>query len=136
MKHVATLGLASLLIVIGTHSSRAQQNEGPTNPKAQKTYATGMDWVNHRDYAAAIGSFRKADKQDDGHCVGCEKQLIKLGLETGDYKSADEAAQEMIANAPATDAKAVALAHDGRAAVLLTRTSQWPAMRTAWPSRI
>lgn len=119
MKRAGIVWLSSLLIVVGTHSLRAQQNEKFTNPKAQKTYAAGMDWLNRRNYDAALGSFKKADKQEDGHCLACEDQVIKLGLKTGDYKSAEEAAQEMIANTPATDAKAVALAHDGRAEVLL-----------------
>ena len=112
-------GLAGLLIVIGTQTLWAQQVQGPTDPKAQKTYASGIDWLKHRNYVAALGSFKKADKQDGGHCLACQKQIIDIGLKIGDFKTADEAAQEMIAETPATDAKGMALAHQERATVLL-----------------
>jgi thiol-disulfide isomerase/thioredoxin len=112
-------GLAGLLIVSGTQILRAEQPQGPTDPKAQKTYASGMDWLQHRDYLAALGSFKKADKQDGGHCVACKNQIIDICLKIGDFKGADQAAREMIEETPAADAKGLALAHDERATVLL-----------------
>jgi thiol-disulfide isomerase/thioredoxin len=60
---------------------------------------------------------QKADKQDGGHCGACQKKIIELGEKTGDYKSAEAAAQEMIdqAQGPA----AIAEAHLERGALLL-----------------
>jgi thiol-disulfide isomerase/thioredoxin len=119
MKRGMIAGLICFLILAGSQMLDAQEAAGPTDAKAQKTYATAMDWLAHHNDSNALGSFKKADKQDSGHCQACQQQMISLGLETGDFKSADEAAQELIAEAPAGDAKAVALAHDERGGVLL-----------------
>lgn len=124
MKHGLILGLAGLLVVSGTQTLRAQQSQGPTDPKAQKSFAAANDWLKHRDVGSALDSFKKADKQDSGHCLECQKQMIKLGLETGDYKAAETAAQEMIAEAPTSDPKTVALAHDERAFVMIREAMQ------------
>src|SRR5271165_2154287 len=106
MKRLLLLSPVSVFVVSGM---QAQSADGPTDPKAQKRYAEGMEWLKQHDHSAAIGSFKKADKQDGGHCVACQKQIIKLGLETGDFKAADEAAQEGIA--AAKDPRSAALAH-------------------------
>jgi len=105
------------LVCLVSGAAWAQSGDGPTDAKAQKTYAQGMDWLKAHDRVAAIESFKKADKQDGGHCVACREQMIRLGLEIGDFKTADQAAQEMIADAK--DSKAMAMAHDERAAVLI-----------------
>lgn len=77
----------------------AEDHQGPTNPKAQKTFSEAKDWLRQHKYGAAVGSFRKADEQDGGHCEDCAWQIIKYGLEVGDYKDADAAAQQLIADA-------------------------------------
>jgi len=89
----------------------------PADPKAQKTYSEGVGWLKGHNKGAAIDSFKKADKQDGNHCVACQKEMIRLGMEIGDFKVADQAAQEMIAEAK--DPQAVALAHDERGSVLI-----------------
>ncbi|MGB7189997.1 MAG: redoxin domain-containing protein [Acidobacteriaceae bacterium] len=119
MKHLGIAALACLLALGGANAVKAQQSTGPTGPKAQKTYAMGMEQLQKRDYASALGSFRKADKQDGGHCRRCQEQIVKMGLQTGDYKAAEAAAQEMIAETPVTDARAVAAAHYECAGVML-----------------
>lgn len=119
MKNVISGGVICLVSLLGGQWLQAQQAAGPTDAKAQKTYANGVDWEKRHFYDSAIGSFKKADKQDGGHCVACQQQVIRLGLETGDFKSADAAAQEVIAETPASDVKALALAHENRASVLL-----------------
>jgi len=117
MKSLLCFSLTSVVAVGAWAQSAAQAGNGPADPKAQKTYAQAEDWLKHRDRGAAIESFKKADKQDGGHCVDCQKEMIKLGLEIGDFKAADEAAQEMIA--AAKDPRATAMAHDERAMVLM-----------------
>jgi thiol-disulfide isomerase/thioredoxin len=79
------------------------------NEKAQKTYQEALKYLNKRMTDAAVDNFKKADKQDDGRCVGCQKNLIKYGVELGDWKTAEMAAAEMVAEAPA--GKEAALAH-------------------------
>jgi thiol-disulfide isomerase/thioredoxin len=106
MKCVMTLGMLCALAVTG---AKAQSDKGPTDPKAQKTYAEALGWVKEHKSGAALDSFRKADKQDGGHCQACQSQIINLGLSTGDFKAADEAAQELIGEAK--DPKSLALAH-------------------------
>ena len=81
-------------------SVRAQdKNEGPTNEKAQKTYQEGLRYLHDREKIQAFDSFKKADKQDGGHCLACQKQVIKFGMELEDWKAAELAAQEMVAEA-------------------------------------
>src|SRR5271155_1144238 len=117
MKFLLYLSLVSVIVVGTWAQSTSQSADGPTDSKAQKTYAQAEDWLKHRDRGAALDSFKKADKQDGGHCVACQKEMIKLGSELGDFKAADEAAQEMIA--AAKDPRATAMAHDERAMVLM-----------------
>ena len=118
MKRLLYLSLVIVLIVSGAHAqSPSASGDGPTDPKAQKTYAEALEWLRNHDRQAALGDFRKADKQDGGHCVACQKQLIKIGEETGDFKAADEASQELIAEAK--DPKGAAVAHEDRAALLM-----------------
>jgi thiol-disulfide isomerase/thioredoxin len=129
VKRIATAvpagSLILILVLAGTHALRAQQAQGPTDAKAQKTYAKGIEALEHKDYSSGYGEFKKADKQDGGHCLACQQKMVSLAIrladrrEFDDYKTADSAAQAMIAETPATDAKATALAHDQRAVLLL-----------------
>jgi hypothetical protein len=90
------------VFLLGITTIKAQDSKGPTDPKAQKTYQEGLDWLHKGMPAAAIDSFRKADKQDGGHCEECAKKIIEYGLKTGDFKAADAAAQQLIADAKAS----------------------------------
>lgn len=90
-------------------SAHAQEGAGPTNPKAQKTYQEGLDWARHHEYGAAIGSFKKANKEDGGQCEPCLYKIVEYGEDTGDFKAADEAAEQVIAGAK--DPRKAALAH-------------------------
>jgi len=51
----------------------------------------------------------KADKQDGGHCLACQKKMIKYGVDLGDWKTAETAAQEMVTEAQGE--RPMALAH-------------------------
>jgi thiol-disulfide isomerase/thioredoxin len=85
--------------------------DGPTNEKAQKTYKEAIDYLHKRMPDSALDSFKKADKQDGGHCVACQRKMIKYGMEYGDWKTAEFGAQEMVNEAQGD--KALALAHYG-----------------------
>lgn len=117
MKPLLYLSLVSMFVAGAWAQSTTQSGDGPTDAKAQKTYAQAQDWLKHRDRGAALEFFKKADKQDGGHCVACQKEMIRLGPELGDFKAADEAAQEMIAEAK--DPRSAAMAHDERPTVLM-----------------
>jgi thiol-disulfide isomerase/thioredoxin len=113
MRRLLTATIVSVFAAAGW----AQSAQDPTDPKAQKTYAEAKQWLKQRNTAAALDDFKKADKQDGGHCVACQNEMIRLGLEIGDFKTADTAAQELIS--AAKDPRAVAVAHDQRALVLM-----------------
>ncbi len=89
--------------------SQEKTDDGPTNEKAQKTYKEALDYLHKRMPDSALDSFKKADKQDGGHCVACQQKMIKYGMEYGDWKTAEFAAQEMVNEAQGD--KALALAH-------------------------
>src|ERR1700693_2251206 len=96
MRRIAVVAICALTC----GSVRAQdKNEGPTNEKAQKTYQEGLRYLHDREKIQAFDSFKKADKQDGGHCLACQKQVIKFGMELEDWKAAELAAQEMVAEA-------------------------------------
>ena len=83
--------------------------ELPDIEKAQKTYAQALAYLQQHMTAAAFESFKKADKQDNGHCLGCQKKMIKYGIELQDWKTAETAGEEMVAGAQ--DPKDLAIAH-------------------------
>ncbi len=88
----------------------AQQNvQGPASEKAQKTYKEALDYLKKRMVEAALDSFKKADKQDGGHCFACQRSMIKYGVELREWKTAETGAEEMLADAKGE--KDVALGH-------------------------
>jgi thiol-disulfide isomerase/thioredoxin len=90
-------------------AAQDKPDEGPTNEKAQKTYKEALDYLHRRMTDAALDAFKKADKQDGGHCLACQKKMIKYGVELGDWKTAETAAEEEVDQAQGD--KNVALAH-------------------------
>jgi len=58
----------------------------PTDLKARKTYASALEWSKRRFYDAAIGDFRKANKQDGGQCAECMKRAYRLSMQLGAYQ--------------------------------------------------
>lgn len=81
---------------------------GPTDAKARKTFASAMDWERHHGYLAAIGLYRKANKQDGGHCTDCLLGAYKLDMKIADYKGAVADAQAMVAIAGNADERGAA----------------------------
>jgi len=91
---------ASLLIIFLLTPVFAQQTaDGPADAKAQKTYKDGLQLLQAGREDWALDSFKKADKQDGGHCLACQEKIIKYGEELGDWKAAELAATEMVAEA-------------------------------------
>jgi thiol-disulfide isomerase/thioredoxin/Tfp pilus assembly protein PilF len=104
--------------LLATASAQQNADDGPTNDKARKTYAEALDYLHRRMTVQAFESFKKADKQDDGHCRACQKQVIRHGMELGEWKAAEQAGEEIVAEAQTP--KEVALAHYQLGIILLT----------------
>jgi peroxiredoxin len=98
----------------------AQEKSGePTDQKARKTYENALKSLREHKTEWALDDFKKADKQDDGHCLACQKQMIKLGKELGEWKTAELGAEEIIAEAQAMGPGDAAIARYQLALVLL-----------------
>jgi len=95
----------------------AGDTDGPTDEKAQKTYKEALKSLREHDGESAFNNFKKADKQDGGHCLSCQKQMVRLGVEREDWKTAELAATEMIAEA--NDERTQAVAHEQFGYVLI-----------------
>jgi thiol-disulfide isomerase/thioredoxin len=102
-------GVLAVLAVMVVSGCAQDEDDGPSDEKAQKTYKQGLDYVKDRKTALALESFKKADKQDDGHCRACQKKMIKYGAELGEWKTAETAGEELIFEARGN--KNLALAH-------------------------
>jgi thiol-disulfide isomerase/thioredoxin len=100
--------LLALLCVL-TPLAAQQDADGPVSEKAQKAYKEAFGYLQRRMMGAALDDFKKADKQNGGHCPGCQKNMIKYGMELHDWKVAETAAQEMLAEAEGE--RNVAIAH-------------------------
>jgi thiol-disulfide isomerase/thioredoxin len=90
---------------------------GPASEKAQKSYKKALEEVRQHRQDLALDEFKKADKQDEGRCLACQKKMIQYGLELHEWKTALAAAKEMVAEAQGDES--VALAHFEVGIVLL-----------------
>ena len=104
-----------LIFVCCASSSWGQQPAaGPTNEKAQKTFQEALELEKKHQPGWALDGFKKADKQDGGHCVACQKKMVQLGIGLRDWKVAGMAAGELVAEAQGNKEVAVAHYHSGR----------------------
>jgi len=91
--------LTSLLHAVDTPKSAVPNPGGPADPKAQKTYASALEWQKKGDKAAALGDFRKANKQDGGHCIDCLREAYSIAISMGAYKDAEDIARDWLPSA-------------------------------------
>jgi hypothetical protein len=100
-----------LLIAAAPRFCLANDFPGPTDAKAQKTFAEADKKLKEHKRADALEAFKKADKQDGHHCGSCAEELVSLGIDTGDNKLAVEYANELVslAHSPVQTATAHAL---------------------------
>jgi outer membrane protein assembly factor BamD (BamD/ComL family) len=87
MRPAITSLLALALAFALTPTMAQQKTDGPTDEKAQKTYKHAFEALHDRRPELAIDDFKKADKQDGGRCLACQKQMIKYGIELGEWKN-------------------------------------------------
>ena len=74
MKFVFVCLAAACLL---TPAFAQQASQGPSNEKAQKSYKQAFQELREGQEAFAVDEFKKADKQDGGHCFACQAQMIK-----------------------------------------------------------
>ncbi len=117
-----SMGWILLLAVAAAPLPAQEAMPGPSNEKAQKSYKQGLDELNHHMTLSAFQSFAKADKLDGGHCKACQAQVMKLGADLGEWKAAENAANEMAEQAEG--ARNVALAHY-ESGILLMDEGRW-----------
>jgi thiol-disulfide isomerase/thioredoxin len=94
---------------LGLHAAGALSSDEPkpgepTDPKARKTYESAREWQKHHDYGAAMDDYRKANKQDGGHCKDCLRRAYLLAMRINAYKDAEGIARDMLPQAD-TDAE-------------------------------
>jgi peroxiredoxin/predicted negative regulator of RcsB-dependent stress response len=94
-----------------------EKTDGPTDEKARKTYEKALKSLHERNKESALDAFKKADKQDGGHCLDCQIKMIKYGVDLGEWKTAELGAEEMLAGAKSE--RDTAVAHYQFAVVLL-----------------
>jgi hypothetical protein len=88
-----------LLTSLVTLSAAQNDESGPTDEKARKTYKQALEFTQQHMTAAALDSFKKSRKADGGHCVACQEKMIKYGLQLHEWKTAETAAEELLAEA-------------------------------------
>lgn len=103
----APIGLILISLVLPTLAQQ-KTDDGPTNEKAQKTYQQALKHVLERRHAEAFDAFKKADKQDGGHCWACQKKIVQYSIQFGDWKAGETASDELIAEAKTPTDSAVA----------------------------
>jgi peroxiredoxin len=101
--------IALLLVSLAVPILAQDSSDQPTSEKAQKSYKVALQDLRDRMTGPALDEFKKADKQDGGHCVACQKKMIKYGTELRDWKTAEQGAEEMIGEMQ--DPKKLAVAH-------------------------
>jgi thiol-disulfide isomerase/thioredoxin len=109
--------IALLVAYLAADCVYAQDSQdAPKSEKAQKSFNDGLKSLRQGNEFWALDAFKKADKQDGGQCRACQLKMIKYGVQLQDWKTAEFAAQELVAEAK--DARETAQAHYQFAVVL------------------
>src|SRR5271170_4708292 len=67
----------------------------PMDKKAQKSFQQAQEELQGRSQRMALWYFRDANKQDGGHCLPCQEQMVRLGLAISDWKAVEDGASGM-----------------------------------------
>jgi peroxiredoxin len=99
MRHLAIALVFAVLAGNLQMAAQEKSSDGPSNEKAQKTYKEAEQYLHERRTDLALDAFKKADKQDGGHCLACQKRMLKYGIQLEDWKTAETAGEEMLSEA-------------------------------------
>ena len=108
MQFIGRIGILVLCALAVTPLVGQDDTAGPTNEKAQKSYQEAMNNLKRHQWVAAFEGFKKADKQDGGHCHACQQEIIKSAMGLGEWKAAEAAALEMVEEAQGPKSSAIA----------------------------
>jgi thiol-disulfide isomerase/thioredoxin len=100
--------LAIALLALAVPALAQQKDEGPGNEKARKTYQEALKHLDERKVSWALDELKHADKQDGGHCIACQKQIVKYAFRMGQWRPAELAAEELVVEAQGDTASAQA----------------------------
>lgn len=100
--------LVLLIVAAIVPAPTQEKTDGPADEKAKKTYKTALEYLQRHETSWALDEFKKADKQDGGHCLACQKQMVKYGLELEDWKTAELGATEILEQAQGENVQAYA----------------------------
>ena len=67
----------------------------PMDKRAQKSYQEAQEQLQKRNQRLALWYFRDANKQDGGHCLPCQEQMVRIGLVIKDWKAVENGASGM-----------------------------------------
>ena len=103
-RRCSSLAAFLLVFALALHAADAPKSDAPrpgepTDPKARKTFASAVEWEKHRDAAAAMDDYRKANKQDGGHCIECLRRAYELANRLNACKDAVAIAPDWVAAA-------------------------------------
>ncbi|MGC1463265.1 MAG: TlpA disulfide reductase family protein [Terracidiphilus sp.] len=111
--HLVGLAVAALSLMTGTglHASALSAADNPkpgepTDPKARKTFAGAVDFEKHGDLGIAMDAFRRANKQDGGHCEACLDRAFSLALHIRDLQDAENILRDWLPAAQTDAARA------------------------------
>ncbi len=130
-------GILFVLICCLPSSWAQEPAGGPTNEKAQKTFKEASELEKKHSTMWALEGFKKADKQDGGHCAICQEKMVRYGIALREWKTAELAASELVAGAKGNKETAIAHYHFGKVESMKgsrnTKTSSSPAHTTNSP---
>jgi thiol-disulfide isomerase/thioredoxin len=89
-------------------AAAAPVSKAPADPKAKKSYDEATVLMKERRFAFALDGFRKADKQDGGHCIPCELEAYKAARQINDFKASREVAAALIESVTSKPDKSLA----------------------------
>lgn len=95
---VAAVTVATVHIPASAQPGNGKPGE-PSNPKARKLFAEAEDLQQHGRERTAIDTYRKANKEDGGHCFDCLRSAYTLAMGIGDFRTARAAVEEGMAGA-------------------------------------
>lgn len=101
---ISLVALCSVLPVLSGQAVSPALS-GPTDPKAQKTYAEAEQFLKHDQVVWALDGFRKADKQDGGRCRVCKERAIEAALMANEFKAGLDCADSLLSTAQTTEEK-------------------------------
>lgn len=119
MKYAVPVLAAMLLIFGAANLSAEEPSAGPTDPKAQKTFQQGLDYLNRHMVREALSNFKKADKQDGAHCIVCQQKMLQIAVQLEDWDTAEQAAAELVTELQ--EKKELAIAHHQLGQILLNK---------------